>query len=48
VEWIRLAQDRPVAGSFEHGNEPSGSINGREHFDQLSKYHVKKDSAPWK
>jgi hypothetical protein len=23
----------PVAGSCEHGNEPLGSINGRELFD---------------
>jgi hypothetical protein len=29
VDWIHLAQDfGPVAGSFEYGNEPSGSING--------------------
>jgi hypothetical protein len=23
----------PVAGSCEHGNEPSGSMKGREFFD---------------
>jgi hypothetical protein len=28
TDWIDLAQDRkPVEGSCEHGNEPSGSIN---------------------
>jgi hypothetical protein len=25
-----------MVGSCEHGNEPSGSINGEEVFDQLS------------
>jgi hypothetical protein len=25
VDWIRLAQDRPVAGCCECGDEPSGS-----------------------
>jgi hypothetical protein len=31
VVWIHLAQDRePVAGSCEHGNEPSSSIKGGE------------------
>jgi hypothetical protein len=25
-----------VVSSFEHGNEPSGSIKGREFLDQLS------------
>jgi hypothetical protein len=25
-----------VAGSFEHGNEPWGSIKGKEFIDQLS------------
>jgi hypothetical protein len=24
--WIDVAQDRPVEGSCEHGNEPSGCI----------------------
>jgi hypothetical protein len=26
ANWIQLAQDSPVAGFFEHCNEPSGSI----------------------
>ena len=26
MEWIKLAQDREVAGTCECGNEPSGSI----------------------
>jgi len=27
-----------VVGSCEHGNEPSGSIKGRQILDQLSDY----------
>jgi len=35
-------------GCCQHGNEPSGSIKGRELLDQLSDYKLfKKDSAPW-
>jgi hypothetical protein len=26
MDWIDVAQKRPVVGSCEHGNEPSGSI----------------------
>jgi hypothetical protein len=37
-----------VAGSCEHGNEPLGSIKGRESVDLLSEYQLLKvDSAPW-
>jgi hypothetical protein len=37
-----------VASSCERGNEPSGSIKGREFLDQLSDFLLfKKDSAPW-
>jgi hypothetical protein len=37
-----------VSGSCEHGNEPSGSIKGREFLGQESDcWLVKKDSAPW-
>jgi hypothetical protein len=37
VDWIHLAQDRgPVAGSCEHGNEPSVSIKGGEFLDWLN------------
>jgi hypothetical protein len=32
VHWIHLAQDRPVLDSREHGNNPLGSLKGRE-FD---------------
>jgi hypothetical protein len=28
VDWIS-----PVTGSYEHGNEPTGSIKGREFLD---------------
>jgi hypothetical protein len=42
VDWIHLTQDR------EHGNETSGSINGREFLDQLRDLQLlKKDSASW-
>jgi hypothetical protein len=35
-----------VAGSCEHGNEPSGSIKGGELADQLSDYQLlKKDCS---
>jgi hypothetical protein len=33
VNWMNLAQDRDQC---EHGNEPSGSIKGREFLDWLS------------
>jgi hypothetical protein len=36
VDWIHWAQDRQVAGSCEHGNEPSGSIKCGKFLDQLS------------
>jgi hypothetical protein len=37
-----------VAGSFEHGNKPSGSKKGREIFNWLSEYQrLNTDSAPW-
>jgi hypothetical protein len=36
-----------VAGSYKHGNEPLGSVKGREFFDKLSSYLLlKKDFAP--
>jgi len=38
--WCRLHAfgpgQEPVAGPFEQGNEPSGSIQGRKFLDQLS------------
>jgi hypothetical protein len=38
----------PVAGSCEHGNEPSASIKGGKFPDWLSDcYLLKKDSVPW-
>jgi len=34
VDWIHLAEDRsPMAGSCEHGDEPSGSTRSRELHD---------------
>jgi len=34
-----------VAGSFEHGNETSGSVKCGEFLDQLSSYHLLKNNA---
>jgi hypothetical protein len=37
-----------VAGSCEHGNEPSGSTKGERYLYQLSEYQLlKKQCAPW-
>jgi hypothetical protein len=33
VDWMHLARDIAVVGFYEHGNEPSGSIKGREFPD---------------
>jgi hypothetical protein len=33
VDWIHLAQDIPVVGSCEDGDEPSGSIKGGKFLD---------------
>jgi hypothetical protein len=33
VNWVHLAHYTTVAGSCEHNNEPSGSINGKEFLD---------------
>jgi hypothetical protein len=43
--WRRMGGG---AGSYEHGNEHSGSTIGREFHDQLSDYRLlEKDPAPW-
>jgi hypothetical protein len=34
VDWMHLVQE-----SYEHSNEPSGSIKGRELLDLLSSLH---------
>lgn len=39
--WHRIC---PVVESFEHGNEPSGSIRGGDFLDQLSDYQLKKSA----
>jgi hypothetical protein len=37
-----------VGGSCEHGNEPSGSIEGGEFIDWLNDcWFFKEDSTPW-
>jgi hypothetical protein len=33
-----------VAGSFEHGSEPYGSIKGDNFFDQLNDHHFTKET----
>jgi hypothetical protein len=35
VGWIWQVMIEFIAGSCEHSNEPSGSIKGREFFNQL-------------
>jgi hypothetical protein len=36
----------PMAGCCEHGNEPSGSIKGKELLDLMRNYQlIKKDSV---
>jgi len=48
VDWIHVAQDRLVEGSHEHGNEPSGLIQGGAFLDWLGNYQpMKKYSAQW-
>jgi len=36
-----------VAGSREHGNEPSGAIKGGEFLDTMSESWFLKDFVPW-
>ena len=37
-----------MAGSYGHGNEPSGFIKGGEVLNRLSDYYLlEKDSVPW-
>jgi hypothetical protein len=49
VDWILLTWGLwPVAGSCEHGNEPSGLMKGEEFVDCLCDYQLlKKGCAPW-
>jgi hypothetical protein len=43
--WLRIGTS--AGGSYEHGNETSGSIK-REILEPLSNWWIlKKDSAPW-
>jgi hypothetical protein len=49
VDWIKLAYDRGQCwGFYQHGNEHSGFIKGREILEQLSDcYLIENDSCPW-
>jgi hypothetical protein len=48
MDWIHLAQDRDMASSCEHNNEPSGSVKCWEFLEWLRNYWLfKKDSALW-
>ena len=39
----------PAAGACDHGNETSGSMKGKELFDQLGDHQfLVKDFAPWR
>jgi len=42
VWCCELAESISVMGSYEHGNEPSGSIKGEEFSDCLIKYQLLK------
>jgi hypothetical protein len=45
---IDLSGHGLLTGSFEHGNEPSSSINDEEFLESLSNsWFLKKASAPW-
>jgi hypothetical protein len=48
IDWIDLSQDRDqVEGSYERGNEPSGSIKRWEVLEWLHNWQLlKKGSAP--
>jgi hypothetical protein len=47
VDWIDLAQDRDQWRSWEHGNEPSGSIKCWEALEYLHNWRLlRKGSAP--
>jgi hypothetical protein len=48
MDWIQLAGQDPDVWSFEHGDEPWGSIKDREFLDQLIHCQLqKKDFTPW-
>jgi len=52
VNWILLARQEQVAGCWQHGNEPSGSINNGWFMDELrnrppSKQSVHRDRRWW-
>jgi hypothetical protein len=45
IRCIRLRMERPVAGSCEHGNEPSGSTKFLDYLNDCQL--LKKFFAPW-
>jgi hypothetical protein len=46
-DWIDLAQEGPVEGSCERGNEPSGSLKRWKVLEWLHNWQLlKKGSAP--
>jgi hypothetical protein len=48
MDWINLAKDRQMAGTYETGNEPLGLIQCEEFLDMMrTSYLLKKDSAAW-
>jgi hypothetical protein len=48
TDWINLAEDRPVAGFCEQGNEPSDSIKCWGILEWLSDcWLLKKGSVLW-
>jgi hypothetical protein len=46
--WIGFIRNCAVAGFYEHGDDPSGSIKCGEFLDYLSDYQLlNESSAPW-
>jgi hypothetical protein len=45
LDWILQAQDGPVAGFCEEGNEPSRSIKGGEFIEQTSDCQILKEGC---
>jgi hypothetical protein len=48
VDWMHLAQERPLTGSRKNGNEISGFIKCRKFLDYVSDYQdPTKEFASW-
>lgn len=46
MHWSKLDQNKsPTASYCIHGNEPSGSVRGKEFLDSINDYQSKKGST---